>query len=132
MKLCTPAAVHLNQSHQLLSILVMLAMLAPTLGSIAGFDLWGWRPDHGHASLRVVLGAHAHPGASADSHAGHETPPAGERIVFTAGDLLGSPTLPVSVIALLALPVLLRLSARPAVVVYMRSRRGMPEVPPPR
>jgi len=113
----------------MVTVVVILALLAPLVAPIAGGDLWGWLPDHGHASVTGHPGAHTHPWDAASSVA--ETP--GEvGLVFTAGDLLGAPAVPVSLVVLIAIPILVGgavTSPRPGLV---RAPLAAPEPPPPR
>lgn len=119
------AAMPLGRREQgLLSLLVVAAVLAPLCAPLWGADLWGWLPDHGHATAGVPAGAHHHPWDAA----GGGTP----GIAFTSGDLMGAPALPVSVIVPLVIPTLPgRAVARPVVIAHI-SPPPAPEPPPPR
>lgn len=115
--------------HALATVLVLLAMLAPMLAPIAGGDLWGWMPDHGHATLGGVLGEHSHPW---DADAAHSGEASTDDWVATAGDLLGAPALPITLLALIVVPLLAAHAAPVRAVAWTRAPRSALEPPPPR
>ena len=111
----------------------MAALLAPSLAPMVGANLWGWLPDHGHASAHGVVGAHTHPwdldtsrAASAPGHA-----PLAD-VGFTAGDLLGAPALPVHRAVLIVIPPLLPALVGIPRTVGVDASPLVPEPPPPR
>jgi len=118
-----------GRRHPLVTLAVVLALLAPMLSPIGGADLWGWLPDHGHASLDGALAPHSHPwDVQARGAAPSDTSP----LVFTAGDLMGGAALPAGLAVLVLIPVLVPLARPVAQRMPVRSEPWIPEPPPPR
>lgn len=111
-----------------MTVLVLLALLAPTAAPIAGGDLWGWMPDHGHASAGL-LGAHSH---AWDADPAHGDDASTDGWVATAGDLLGAPALPITLLALILVPLLAAHAVPVHLGVRVRVAPGRLEPPPPR
>ncbi len=120
---------------RIVAVVLAFALLAPTLGPAAGYELLAWMPAHGHASLGPVK-EHNH-AWDADASAGHshEAAPADEgaaAVVFTPDDATGGAVLPVLIAGALV-------PARAlAVLVAASTGRGQaqasvtPDSPPPR
>ncbi|MGE3858207.1 MAG: hypothetical protein AB7G21_14735 [Dehalococcoidia bacterium] len=128
MRTRTPGA-HREGPSAVITVAVILALLAPIVAPIAGGELWGWLPEHGHASVSGPVGAHTHPWdapAPAGDAAEDDAP------VFTAGDLLGAPAVPVSLVVLLAIPMLVGGAVPQAVRLSVRAPYPVLEPPPPR
>ncbi|GMU41217.1 MAG: hypothetical protein AMXMBFR23_20830 [Chloroflexota bacterium] len=81
-----------------LALVLVVALLAPSLGPAAGYDMWAWFPDHGHAALGAVPGNHTHPWDAAPASG------AAAEVEFTAGSLLGASILPVLLVAVALAP----------------------------
>jgi hypothetical protein len=111
------------------AVLVLAALLAPMVAPVAGGDLWGWMPDHGHASLGGVLGAHSHPW---DADTAHGDEAATDDWVATAGDLLGVPAVPVTTLALIVVPALAAHAVPVRAEVRAHALLHALEPPPPR
>ncbi|MFA7248617.1 MAG: hypothetical protein WC273_03210 [Dehalococcoidia bacterium] len=116
---------------RLVSMLLVAALIAPSLSPALDLDLWGWLPDHGHASLSGVAGAHSHPwDASATPESAPR--PASQGIVFTAGDLAGAPAIPVMAVAALLIPAMTAVESFAGHAITPAAQRLAPESPPPR
>ncbi len=112
---------------------VLLALMAPVLSPLAGADLWGWLPGHGHATLGGVVAEHTHAwDAEAPSGLGASRDAAGGDLAFTAGDLLGAPAIPVGTVALLVIPLLVGRLVRTPRPARLLAPSFAPEPPPPR
>ncbi|MDO9445484.1 MAG: hypothetical protein Q7K37_09220 [Dehalococcoidia bacterium] len=115
------------RAHRRLTIVLVFALLAPSLGAALGYDTWGWVPDHGHAALGAVAPDHYHPWDAASAATAD-----GERVGFTPGGLLGAPALPVLLLVGLLLPVMLTRLVAPRIEVFRLAPLPLPEPPPPR
>ncbi len=115
-----------RRADRRLALVLVVALLAPSLGPAAGYDMWAWFPDHGHAALGAVPGDHTHPWDTAPASG------AATEVEFTAGNVLGASILPVLIVALAVSPVLApRLVGQPTRQVFVAARPA-PEAPPPR
>jgi hypothetical protein len=113
----------------LIAVAVVVALLAPIVSPLAGADLWGWLPDHGHATTSLSTMPHEHPWQATHNGA---TAGGSSNVVFTAGDLLGAPAVPVALVVILVLPMLMQQATRASVPARVDAPRGAPEPPPPR
>jgi hypothetical protein len=116
-----------RSAHRRLTIVLVFALLAPSLGAAMGYDTWGWVPEHGHVALGAVAPDHHHPWDAAAAATAD-----GERLGFTPGGLLGAPALPVLLPSGLVLPVLLTRLVAPRLEVRTLATLPLPEPPPPR
>ncbi|MDP2328341.1 MAG: hypothetical protein Q8M79_09665 [Dehalococcoidia bacterium] len=116
-----------HSAHRRLTIVLVFALLAPSLGAAMGYDTWGWVPEHGHVALGAVAPDHHHPWDAAPTGASD-----GQRLGVTPGGLLGAPALPVLLLVGLVLPVLLTRLVAPRVEVFRLAPLPLPEPPPPR
>lgn len=106
---------------------MVVSLLAPVVAPMAGVNLWGWQPDHGHASHSGAMASHAHPWDATSDEARSS-----EDVAFTAGDLLGAPVLPVTPITQLVLPRSLQTPVGVPPTARWIAPDGAPEPPPPR
>ena len=114
-------------------MVVVFALLAPVVSPVFGLQLWGWLPDHGHAAASAVVpAAHSHPWDLVEDHHHDGAPSRSIQIAFTAGSIAGAPALPVLAMALLAVPVLLRLLVPTASPLRMSAPTPALDPPPPR
>lgn len=116
-----------RRAHRRLTIALVVALLAPSLGAAMGYDTWGWVPDHGHAAPGAVAPDHHHPWDAAPAGATD-----GDRLGFTPGGLLAAPALPVLLLVGLLLPVMLARLVAPRIEVFRVAPLAIPEPPPPR
>lgn len=115
-----------RRADRRLAVVLAVALLAPTFGPAAGYEVWAWFPDHGHAVLGAMPGHHSHPWDSA-TPASTDVP-----VEFTAGNLLGGGVLPVLIVALAVIPILVVRAVAPLHLHAPRSAAPDLEAPPPR
>jgi hypothetical protein len=114
-------------ADRILAIALSIALLAPVVFPVAGLEMWGRLPDHGHASLNAIDPHHSHPGDP--DHHDHDTV---RDVEFTAGSVVGQMALPATIPSGLVLAGPSVRSARLPVVAPRQVPRATPEPPPPR